>query len=148
MTFASWTADISKFIQACSIQNCVRINSMFVSTAAVLMTSCQEVLPCEAYKKWFFNKEVVEVVTDKGPEGNYFVITGFDPISHKKVVSDDLDSFYIWVKARMDVGDTLVKTKGNAAYLIKKKKINIWIEICCENGSDVFKTDTLRKNNK
>ena len=74
---------------------------------------------------------VTEVVTDKGPEGNYFLITGFDPASHKKVVFDKMDSFFIWLKERTAIGDTLVKIKGNASFLINKKESNIIISYDC-----------------
>ena len=88
---------------------------------------------------------VTEVVTDKGPEGNYFLITGFDPASHKKVVFDKMDSFFIWVKERTAIGDTLVKIKRNASFLIKKKESNIIISYDCGDGKDTFQTDTLSK---
>lgn len=109
-------------------------------------SACTREQPCVIYRKRFFKKSVNEVVVDKGPEGRHFLITGFDPVSHKKIVFDEIDGFFIGVKALMSIGDTLVKTKNNASFLIKKKDINIIASYDCKGiDSLVFKTDTLSK---
>ena len=49
----------------------------------------------------------------------------------------------MWMKERTATGDALVKIKGNAPFLIKKKEANIIISYNCRDGRDTFQTDTL-----
>ena len=70
---------------------------------------------------------ITEFATDKGPEGNNPLITGFDPTLHEKAVSDEIDSSLMWVKERMATGDALVKIRDNTPFLIKKKETNTTI---------------------
>lgn len=53
-----------------------------------------------------------------------------------------MDGSFMWTKERTATGDALVKIKGNAPFLIKKKEANIIINNC-RDGRDTFQTDTL-----
>ena len=102
----------------------------------ISMTSCQESVTCQVYRKRFYSKEVNIIVLDKGPMGNSFVVTGLDPITGKNTSYTDVDGIYNYVYNILEVGDTLVKTKNNATFTIKKRRINTLISYDdCLDGS-------------
>jgi hypothetical protein len=110
------------------------------------MSSCYNLPPCTEYRKRFFDKEVCAVVTDKGPQGNSFHIKGFEPTTSFQIDYADVDGLYNFIWDRLEIGDTIIKSKGNDRFLLKKELINISIQYNCEGGmTGVIKPDTLKK---
>lgn len=101
-----------------------------------LLTACQHSESCEVYKRRFNKLEADVIVKDKGPDGRVCFLKGIHPVTHKPVFFYDEGGFYIAVKDLIDVGDTLVKVKGNAIFLIKKVRSNVELDYPCGDGSN------------
>ena len=101
----------------------------------IIMTSCQERTTCQVYKKRFYSKETSIIVLDRGPRGNGFVIKGLDPITRKATSYADVDGIYNYVYSTLEVGDTLIKTRNSANFIIKKRNTNILLSYNCLDGS-------------
>ena len=63
------------------------------------------------------------------------MIEGLDPITKKAISYADVDGIYNYVHNTLEVGDTLVKTRGSSTFTVKKRKMNILISYNCLDGS-------------
>ena len=112
------------------------ISNRFLSlTLLFLATSCYKLHTCQVHKKRFYAKETNIIVLDKGPRGNSFTVKGLNPITGESAIYTDGDGIYNYVYNNLNLGDTLIKTKNNATFLIKKRASNITITYNCANGN-------------
>ena len=49
-----------------------------------------------------------------------------------KVAYYDEDAFYLPLKDSLEIGDTLIKTRGVTFFLLKKKHSNLKIDYACD----------------
>jgi hypothetical protein len=107
--------------------------------------SCYKPSTCQVYKKRFYSKETNIIVLDKGPIGNVFIVKGLNPITSEETVYTDIDGIYNYLYNNLELGDTIIKTKSSATFIIKKKKSNILIAYNCLNSvhTGVGKLDTI-----
>ena len=66
--------------------------------------------------------------------GNSFIVKGLEPLTGKNVSYTDADGIYNYLYNSLEAGDTLVKTKGNALFTIKKRRINVLVFYNCLDG--------------
>ena len=113
-----------------------------------LATSCQSVPSCAEYRAYFLPLETNLVVQDQGEPGNWIDFKGYNPQNGKNEACFHRGGFFIYIAERTELGDTLVKQKGQAWYLLKKRKFAIKFEIACDSQGEnaPFKPDTIYKS--
>lgn len=124
------------------------MKNKIISTIVIAFSasSCYKLQPCTEYRKRFFDKEVQVVVKDKGPQGNSFHIKGIEPVRLIEVNYADVDGLYNFIWNSLEIGDTLIKHKGNDNFLLKKKSFNLLVKYNCDGGvTGIIKPDTLEK---
>lgn len=110
---------------------------------------CQQVPSCDVYRKQFYKKNIDIIVTDLGPIGREFHITGIDPVTHHKIDYRDSGGLFSEIRNNMQVGDTLTKKARVSYYMIKKTKTNIVIDIKCDGELYLESNpETLKKKDK
>jgi hypothetical protein len=124
----------------------MKTNSLLYILILTATSTCYTLPPCTEYRKRFFDKEVYAVVTDKGLQGNSFHIKGVEPTTSIKVDYADVDGLYNFIWNSLEIGDTIIKSKGTDRFLLKKKSLNIAIQYNCEGGMfGNIRPDTLKK---
>jgi hypothetical protein len=110
-----------------------------------LATSCQSLPSCAEERAYFLPQETNLVIQDQGDPGNWIDFKGYNPQTGKPEACFHRGGFFIYIADRTELGDTLVKKKGQAWYLLKKKKIAIKFEVKCnpQEENTPFKPDTI-----
>ena len=83
------------------------IISVIVSVVVVWIGTRAKLLPCDVYKKEFFEKQTNLIVTDRGQAGREILLEGLNPETHVKVTYYDEGGFYLPLKDSLEIGDTL-----------------------------------------
>ena len=91
-----------------------------------------KLLPCGEYKKRFLKKQTNLVITDRGRAGREILLEGLNPETHTKVTYYDEDGFYLPLKDSLEIGDTLIKTRGVTFFILKKKHSNLKFDYACD----------------
>lgn len=70
------------------------------------------------------SQEECYLVIEHPPKNNsvWFKVEGYDPISHKKKICKTSNRWWNLFAHKMDIGDTLVKKKGELIFAIHKKR--------------------------
>ncbi|RSK31784.1 hypothetical protein [Hymenobacter metallilatus] len=97
------------------------------------LSACHTHTSCEDFAKRMGRRQVNIMVADSGPIGTSIELQGTDPATGKIIEFRDRTAFYIYVKDRLSVGDTLVKIRGEQFFTIKKPTCNIIIDFSCRS---------------
>jgi hypothetical protein len=122
-----------------------RIKILLLLPWLKLATSCQSAPSCAEDRAYYLPLETNLVVQDQGEPGNWIDFKGYNPQNGKKEACFHRGGFFIYIADRTELGDTLVKQKGQAWYLLKKRKFAIKFEIACDSQREnaPFKPDTI-----
>jgi len=122
------TKTLTAFVISCTLPGCVHDFS------------------CDAVTKALSQKHASFVIKNTGPSGRIVDFSGVDINTGKKVYYEAEGGMYLEMKQIVQIGDTLIKRRGQTGFLLRKKDFIIKFEFdCFENQSYGFAIDTLKR---
>ena len=110
------------------------------------MNSCRyKRATCEESVKKNKEFEFEMIVDAVSWNGNNIKIDGKSPKTDKEVHFFDIDGWYFTIGDKFQIGDTIIKKKGESIYKVYKKN-EIWtLKYTCDGGTDKFEDSKLER---
>ena len=97
----------------------------------LFLYSCSNGIDCSLSAKLNAETECI-IVVNKLPSTVFFDAKGIDPITKKECKCSEGDRWWIQYKDEINIGDTIIKRKGELTFNIHKKDTIISYEWECE----------------
>jgi len=122
------------------------IKTLAIFLIICTLPGCVHEFSCDAVTKALSQKHASIVITNTGPIGRLVDFSGIDTNSRNKAYYEDEGGMYLPMKEIVQIGDTLIKRKGETDFLLKKKNLIVKFKFdCFENQSYGFTIDTLKR---
>jgi hypothetical protein len=122
------------------------IKNFIIFIISCTLFGCVHEFSCDAVTKALSQKHASIVITDTGPVGRIINFSGIDINTGNKSYYIDESGMYLPMKQIVQIGDTLLKRKGQTDFLLRKRDFIVKFKFgCFENQSYGFVIDTLKR---
>ncbi|MFV0211835.1 hypothetical protein OBK22_08535 [Empedobacter falsenii] len=115
-----------------------------IFTFLFVITSCNQKPDCKFSAK-LNSKSECTIIVNKLPSTVFFDAKGTDPINKKECKCSEGDRWWTQYKNEIEIGDTIIKRKGELTFNIHKKDTIISHEWEC-NGNTYHPNGTIKKH--
>ncbi|WP_333596753.1 hypothetical protein [Chryseobacterium flavum] len=93
---------------------------LFIFISFLFLFSCGKV-NCDEYTKMLSKEECIIVVKTLPTSSVYFEVKGYDPFTQKAKVCKTTNRWWNLYWNEIEIGDTIIKNKGELSFNIHKK---------------------------